>query len=148
MIKFTKNELSRLGVIAKTKRVERKLSGEKLANEVGMNKSSVYLIEKGDLVLNKEKVIGKVFNYLGMDLKEEYERIQEKNYNIGEKVTTTFEGFEVEGVIIETQNFFKNGFVILVEEDNGLFGKDAKFKKIFVKKSDVREIKEAEENNG
>jgi len=36
----------------------------------------------------------------------------------------------------------------LVEKDNGLFGKDAKFKKIFVKKSDVREIKEAEENNG
>jgi len=83
-----------------------------------------------------------------MDLKEEYERIQEKNYNIGEKVTTTFEGFEVEGIIIETQNFFKNGFVILVEKDNGLFGKDAKFKKIFVKKSDVKEIKEAEENNG
>ena len=31
MIKFTKNELSRLGVIAKTKRVERKLSGEKIS---------------------------------------------------------------------------------------------------------------------
>jgi len=111
MIKFTKNELSRLGVIAKTKRVERKLSGEKLANEVGMNKSSVYLIEKGDLVLNKEKVIGKVFNYLGMDLKEEYERIQEKNYNIGEKVTTTFEGFEVEGSLLKRKISLKMGLL-------------------------------------